>query len=171
MSSTVEKFDPYHTWLGIPAKDQPPNHYRLLAIKHFERDPDAIDGAADRRTAHVRSFSAGKLGRFAHKLLNEINAARLCLLDKHRKAAYDDSLREKLARAAKKEASKIPPPPPGKRTGQATSETSRMPPPSSTPSDEELLAAVEYADALPAEAAVGVSASAVANSPPRKRWR
>lgn len=23
-------FDPYHKWLGIPPKDQPPNHYRLL---------------------------------------------------------------------------------------------------------------------------------------------
>ena len=25
-------FDPYHIWLGIPPEDQPPSHYRLLAI-------------------------------------------------------------------------------------------------------------------------------------------
>ncbi len=24
-------FDPYYQWLAIPPKDQPPNHYRLLA--------------------------------------------------------------------------------------------------------------------------------------------
>ena len=26
----AEKFDPYHEWLGIPASEQPPDHYRLL---------------------------------------------------------------------------------------------------------------------------------------------
>jgi hypothetical protein len=25
-------FDPYHRWLGIPPQEQPPNHYRLLAL-------------------------------------------------------------------------------------------------------------------------------------------
>ena len=36
-------FDPYHKWLGIPPKDQPPNHYRLLGVDLFESDPDVID--------------------------------------------------------------------------------------------------------------------------------
>lgn len=27
-----DRFDPYHQWLGIPPKDQPPNHYRLLGV-------------------------------------------------------------------------------------------------------------------------------------------
>jgi hypothetical protein len=28
--------DPYDEWLGIPPKDQPPNHYRLLGLELFE---------------------------------------------------------------------------------------------------------------------------------------
>ena len=31
-----EAFDPYYTWPGIPPKDQPPNHYRLLGVERFE---------------------------------------------------------------------------------------------------------------------------------------
>lgn len=171
MAESFGKFDPYQEWLGIPAGEQPPNHYRLLGVPVFERNPDAIDNAADRRTIHVRSFSTGKLARFAHRLLSEINAAKLCLLDKHRKAAYDDSLREKLDRAAKKAAAKIPPPPPSaRRPAKPADQTARIPA-SAAPNDEEILAAVEYSDALPAEAAVGVTKQTVANAPPRRRWR
>jgi hypothetical protein len=50
-------FDPYHRWLGIPPADQPPNHYRLLAINLFEDDAEVIEHAADRQMAHLRSFS------------------------------------------------------------------------------------------------------------------
>ena len=42
-------FDPYHKWLGIPPKDQPPNYYRLLAINLFESDAEVIDTAANRQ--------------------------------------------------------------------------------------------------------------------------
>ena len=35
-------FDPYHVWLGIPLREQPPNHYRLLGIARFENHPDVI---------------------------------------------------------------------------------------------------------------------------------
>jgi hypothetical protein len=38
----ADVFDPYHKWLGILPKDQPPHHYRLLAIEPFESDPDVI---------------------------------------------------------------------------------------------------------------------------------
>jgi hypothetical protein len=44
-------FDPYHKWLGIPSREQPPNHYRLLGISLFESDPDVIDAAANRQMA------------------------------------------------------------------------------------------------------------------------
>ena len=43
----AERFDPYHRWLAIPPKDQPPNHYRLLGVELFEADPDVIENAAD----------------------------------------------------------------------------------------------------------------------------
>ena len=38
--------DPYHKWLGISPKDQPPDHYRLLGIDRFESDPEVISSAA-----------------------------------------------------------------------------------------------------------------------------
>lgn len=85
-------FDPYHKWLGIPPKDQPPNHYRLLAIDLFESDPDVISNAADQRMAHVRSFQTGQNADLSQRILNEIAAARVCLLDPEKKSLYDQSL-------------------------------------------------------------------------------
>jgi hypothetical protein len=92
-----EAFDPYHKWLGIPPKDQPPNHYRLLGLELFESDVDAIASAADQRMGHVRTFQSGKHAELSQRILNEIAAARICLLSPQKKAAYDDELRGKLA--------------------------------------------------------------------------
>ena len=44
-------FDPYHTWLGISPRDQPPHHYRLLGIDLLEGELDVIENAADQRMA------------------------------------------------------------------------------------------------------------------------
>jgi hypothetical protein len=90
-------FDGYHVWLGIPPSEQPPNHYRLLGIVPFETDRDVIDHAADRQMAHVRTFQSGKHAGVSQKLLNELAAARLCLLNAEKKSAYDDQLRAKLS--------------------------------------------------------------------------
>lgn len=93
-------FDPYHKWLGISPKDQPPNHYRLLGIELFEADPDVIESAADQRMAHVRTFQAGQNSAESQRLLNELSAAKLCLLDPQKKTAYDGDLRRKLKPAS-----------------------------------------------------------------------
>ena len=45
-SDESQSFNPYHRWLGIPPKDQPPNLYRLLGIELFEDDPAVIRSAA-----------------------------------------------------------------------------------------------------------------------------
>lgn len=95
----AEEFDPYRKWLGIPPKDQPPNHYRLLGIAPFEDDPDVIENAASRQMAHVRTFQAGKHGPISQRILNELTAAKLCLLQPAKKAAYDEGLRQQLAAA------------------------------------------------------------------------
>jgi len=95
----MESFDPYRKWLGIPPDEQPPNHYRLLGIGLFESDPDVISNAADRQMAHVRSFQTGRYSELSQKILNELSAARLCLLDPKRKAAYDAQLRAQLQAA------------------------------------------------------------------------
>jgi formylglycine-generating enzyme required for sulfatase activity len=93
-------FDPYHIWLGIPPEDQPPSHYRLLAIPELESDPDVIDGAADQRTIYLRTFQAGDQAQLAEQLLNEVSAARVCLLDGKAKTSYDQRLKAELESAA-----------------------------------------------------------------------
>jgi len=93
----AEDFNPYHVWLSIPPEEQPPNHYRLLGLRLFETSGDVIDGAADRQMAHLRTFQGGKHGDLTQRLLNELAAARVCLLDAKKRAAYDRQLREKLS--------------------------------------------------------------------------
>lgn len=92
------KFDPYHQWLSIPPEEQPADHYRLLGLKQFESDPDVISSAADRQMAHVRSFQSGQHALISQTLLNEISAARVCLLNPGKKADYDSALRAEVAR-------------------------------------------------------------------------
>jgi hypothetical protein len=90
-------FNPYYVWFGIPPGEQPANRYRLLGVPLFEGNPDVIDNAADQRTAHLRTVQSSKNGKLAEQLLNEVAAARVCLLDAKKKAAYDQELRAKLA--------------------------------------------------------------------------
>ncbi|MEN6457714.1 MAG: NPCBM/NEW2 domain-containing protein [Thermoguttaceae bacterium] len=90
-------FDPYYIWLGIPPEDQPPNHYRLLGVKLFESNPDVLQSAADRQMVHLRTFQMGKHSAVSQKLLNEVSAARVCLLNVAKKAAYDAKLQAQLA--------------------------------------------------------------------------
>jgi hypothetical protein len=105
-------FDPYYQWLGIPPKDQPPNCYRLLGAELFETNPDVIESLADQRMAHVHSFQNGPHAEVSQKLLGEITAARLCLLNPAKKAEYDAKLRAQMegARGTIPKAEPLPPP-------------------------------------------------------------
>lgn len=96
----AEPFDPYHRWLGIPPEDQPPNHYRLLGIALFEDQPDVIEHAADRQMAHLRTFQVGPHAALSQRLLNEVAAAKVCLLKPDKKAAYDGFLRRRVKESA-----------------------------------------------------------------------
>lgn len=91
-----DRFDPYRKWLGVPPEDQPPHHYRLLGIEPFEADPDVIANAADGRMAQVKNFQIGKYSQQSQKILNEIAAAKVCLLNPEKKAEYDRQLRPRL---------------------------------------------------------------------------
>ena len=86
-------FDPYHKWLGIPPADQPANHYRLLGLNLFESDPDVIDVATEQRVVYLRQCATGQHIAESQKLLNEVAAARLCLLNVEIKRLYDQRLR------------------------------------------------------------------------------
>lgn len=95
-----EAFDPYYKWLGIPRKDQPPNHYRLLGIEPFESDADVITHAADQRMGHLKAFQAGEHSVVTQQLLNQVAAAKLCLLNDESRRIYDEKLRASRPKAA-----------------------------------------------------------------------
>ena len=82
-------FDPYHVWLGIPPREQPPDHYRMLGIVAFESDMDVIGNAADLRMRYVRTFQAGKHAEECRRILNQLASARVCLLNDEKRAAND----------------------------------------------------------------------------------
>lgn len=85
-------FDAYRKWLGIPAGQRPPTHYQLLGIAPDEQDCDVINAAVVRQSAFVRNFQTGEHGADAARLLNEIAAAKICLLDAAKRAQYDARL-------------------------------------------------------------------------------
>ena len=89
-------FDPYQTWLRIPPDEQPPNHYRLLAIRLFENKSDVIQSAGKRQMAHLRQFRTGEHAELSQQLLNEVVGAKTCLLNSLSKTSYDAELRRQL---------------------------------------------------------------------------
>ncbi len=88
----TDKFDPYHQWLGIRSEDQPPDHYQLLGLRRFEDNPETIQHAADRQTAHLRSLQTKEYAPLVKKLLADVSAAKVCLLTPEKKSAYDTTL-------------------------------------------------------------------------------
>ena len=95
-----DAFDAYHRWLGIPPSEQPPHHYRLLALEPFEADEEVIRAAADRQMGHLRTFQSGRHAALSQKLLNEVASAWVCLLTPARKQEYDAWLAEQFRAAA-----------------------------------------------------------------------
>ena len=55
-----------------------------------------IRDAADRQMLHVRSYQLGQYSKLSQQVLNELAAARICLLNPDKKAAYDEVLRRRL---------------------------------------------------------------------------
>ncbi|MCH7728332.1 MAG: hypothetical protein IH991_17920, partial [Planctomycetes bacterium] len=90
------EFDPYYTWLGIPPLEQPPDHYRLLGLRQFEDNDDAISNACDGRMVFIRTFQTGKHSPESQELLNKVSEARICLLKPEKKRAYDEQLQKKV---------------------------------------------------------------------------
>ena len=100
MSTSQETFDPYLEWLGIEPHEHPIEHYRLLGVARFESEPVTINAAADERMRHVRSFQTGPRGKLTQQLLNELAAAKLCLLNGEARARYDAALQPVEPQAA-----------------------------------------------------------------------
>lgn len=87
-----DSFDPYVQWLEIPKGRRPPDHYRLLGLKPLENNPELIARAADLRMARIRKIRPGEHLADWGRLLDQLNAAKVCLLGPASKAAYDASL-------------------------------------------------------------------------------
>jgi hypothetical protein len=108
-----DRFDPYQQWLGIPAAEQPPHHYRLLGLPLFTEDRVAISRAVQARIAQVRLADAGRQPELVERLVAELTLARQTLLDPPRKLTYDAILRgARISRAAAQ---------PAPRSGEETS--------------------------------------------------
>lgn len=103
-----DSFDPYLNWLGIRDPERPPNHYRLLGLEPFESDAQVIATAADRQMAHIRTFQGGQNAELSQQILNELSAAKLCLLHGDSKQQYDEQLKERLPVAKTAEVSETP---------------------------------------------------------------
>ncbi|MBC8356293.1 MAG: hypothetical protein H8E66_30305 [Planctomycetes bacterium] len=95
-----ESFDPYLQWLGIEPHEMPVDHYRLLGIQRFESDVTIIAAAADARMSQVRTFQMGTRAAYSQKLLNELAAARVCLLNPGARASYDQVIEAVLFSSA-----------------------------------------------------------------------
>ncbi len=121
----AKEFDPYYEWLGIPRKDQPPNHYRLLGIELFEANRAVIDTAANRQMGFIKEYQAGEHSELTQRLLNELAAARLCLLNQERKAAYDEQLRAVVKSDGKPQRDRLRSLTVESRTGQPTTRQRR----------------------------------------------
>jgi hypothetical protein len=99
-----QPFDAYHELLAIPPDEQPPNLYRLLGVNRFENNRQVITIAAMKQSRFLRSLGISEYADICQKLLNEVAAAKICLLDEKKKAAYDAALTKLLHNG-------LPPPP------------------------------------------------------------
>jgi len=197
----VDAFDPYHRWLGIPPDERPATHYRLLGIVPFEDDPEVIRDGAERQMAHVRKYALGPRAAISQQILNELAAAKACLMDPERKASYDEKLRSESAPAASPDVVLPPaapppappqsPPPPvvapappiapvaQKAVARKAAKPNRAPspaaeapvPPPATPAMQTSTASADDEAALPVATAVGDVAVAMAVREPSPRAR
>jgi predicted component of type VI protein secretion system len=113
----MDETDFYHRWLGIPPQEQPVSYYRLLGIPLFEDDLEVIANSADRQRSFVKRQSGNvkKFEALGQKILNEIEVARICLMNAEKRQAYDEQLRLRLSEIdtpiqATQESNSTPPP-------------------------------------------------------------
>jgi hypothetical protein len=77
----IAMFDPYRKWLSIPVGERPPDAFHLLGVDPGETDPEVIEEAVIRQTAHVRTYQTGPHAAECAQLLTEIAEAGALLLD------------------------------------------------------------------------------------------
>ena len=79
-----------HEWLGIPANEANPSHYRLLGLAELEPDPTVIEFVAGWRIAFVEGKKRlDEHAAVAKRLLFVMRTAQHALLEPARKLKYD----------------------------------------------------------------------------------
>lgn len=96
----VSEFDPYQELLDIRSAERPPDHYVLLGLPRFESDREKIDEAAGERMSALQEYANSEYLDASQRLLNEVSAARRCLLNATKKIAYDEDLRTRQRRSS-----------------------------------------------------------------------
>lgn len=91
-------FDAYRDLLDIRSAERPPNHYELLGIEVFESSTSVIDEGAGIRMALLQELGNSEHQEVSQQLLNDVSAARRCLLNEAQKIAYDEKLRTQQKR-------------------------------------------------------------------------
>jgi len=92
------EFDPYLTWLGIQSTERPLDHYALLGLTRFESSEKLIDQHSVQRIELLQDIATGSdQVELSQRILNEISAARICLLDRGKRAKYDLQLKKQIA--------------------------------------------------------------------------
>jgi hypothetical protein len=87
-----EAFNPYYAFLGLDQELAGPNYYQLLRLRELEGDASKITAAAEKAMVRVRGQRPGQHAPEWSRLLDEIQAAKACLLDPAQKRAYDERL-------------------------------------------------------------------------------
>lgn len=88
----AEVFNPYYTFLGLDEELTSPNFYQLLRLKEQEGNLEKIQAAAAKAATRVRGHRPGEHAAEWAKLLDEIEAAKDCLLNATQRQAYDEKL-------------------------------------------------------------------------------
>ncbi|MHB8900475.1 MAG: hypothetical protein ACYC6Y_17115 [Thermoguttaceae bacterium] len=88
----MESFDPFSEWLGRRGDRPPQDHYELLGLARFEPDLELIARTVDSLRTKIRKIRPGaQVGQW-QRLLDRLEAAKICLNDPIAKAVYDESI-------------------------------------------------------------------------------
>ncbi len=87
----------YHEWLGIPLREDKPNHYEILGIPLFETNTIVISNGAARRISFLQSMVAGEFAELAQEIQKEVSQAKRCLMREDTRDKYQEELMKRFA--------------------------------------------------------------------------
>lgn len=93
----MDKTAAYYEWLGIPAREDPPNYYEILGIPLFETNRNVISNGAQRHISFLDTMKASEYAELAQVIQKEVSQAKLCLMRDETRQKYQQELMIKLA--------------------------------------------------------------------------